>query len=207
MRQRVGRILQVPQAPSRPLRAALAVAGFIPVTVAASVADLRMIGEMPAALIAQVATAVPVADTLNEPAGPSAGAVSDVPPTRQVVRPVSLHAREGGRRVRVNAGESSAGDVATAAMTVADDGPGPGSDVPIIPALASAVSWSFTTLPDSTAVAPTAEISDGVTPPDTPTLWGAAATGGVAIGRSSRKAAVSTAGLFARVGKSIAGSF
>ena len=136
LRQRVGRILQAPQTPARPMRAALAVAGFIPVTVAASVADLRMIGKMPAALIAQVATAVPVADTLNDPAGPSAGAVSDEPPTRQVVRPVSLHAREGGRRVRVNAGETSTGDVAPAGMTVADDGPGPGSDVPIIPALA-----------------------------------------------------------------------
>ena len=208
LRQRVGRILHVPHTPSRLVRAVIAVASFIPVTVAASIADLRMVGDMPAVLIAQGATAVEVPDTQNEPSGPSAGGVSDATPSARLgVRPLSRQSDEGGRRIRVTAGEESTGDVATAVMTNAD-GPGPGSDMPIIPALASAVSWSFTTLPGSAAVAPTAGISEHVTPPpDTPTLWGAAATGGVAIGRSSQKAAVSTAGFFTRVGKSIAGSF
>ena len=44
-------------------------------------------------------------------------------------------------------------------------------------------------------------------PPNEPTLWGAAADGGPAIGRGSQKAAVATAGFFTRVSKKIAGSF
>jgi beta-lactamase regulating signal transducer with metallopeptidase domain len=44
-------------------------------------------------------------------------------------------------------------------------------------------------------------------PPDEPTLWGAAAEGGTAIGRGSQKAAVATAGFFTRISKKIAGSF
>jgi beta-lactamase regulating signal transducer with metallopeptidase domain len=40
-----------------------------------------------------------------------------------------------------------------------------------------------------------------------PTLWGAAAEGGTAVGRGSQKAAVATAGFFTRVSKRIAGSF
>jgi hypothetical protein len=42
---------------------------------------------------------------------------------------------------------------------------------------------------------------------DEPTPWGAAADAGVAIGRGSQKAAVSTAGFFSRFGKKIASSF
>lgn len=43
--------------------------------------------------------------------------------------------------------------------------------------------------------------------PDPETPWGAAKDAGVAIGRGSQKAAVSTAGFFTRFGKKIAGSF
>jgi hypothetical protein len=39
------------------------------------------------------------------------------------------------------------------------------------------------------------------------TAWGAAAEAGVTVGRGSQKAAVSTAGFFSKLGKSVARSF
>jgi hypothetical protein len=62
-------------------------------------------------------------------------------------------------------------------------------------------------LRDSATVFPTTPRDDRVSVPETSTLWSAAATGGAAIGRGSQRAAASTAGFFARVGKTIAGSF
>ncbi len=60
----------------------------------------------------------------------------------------------------------------------------------------------LTTLPVAPAPVTIAQRHDR---PQTP--WGATADGGVAIGEGSRKAAVATAGLFTRFGKSIGGSF
>lgn len=60
-------------------------------------------------------------------------------------------------------------------------------------------------VPVARATAPSTPTSPGETPTDS--TWRAAADGGVAIGRESKKAGVATAGFFNRLGKRIAGSF
>ena len=93
----------------------------------------------------------------------------------------------------------------------------PKPDAPIAPAPANGV--------DSTPVVLEPH-ADGTVPPDTPTVvqhaepappavkaepprspWGAAADGGVALGRTSKDAGVATAGFFSRFAKRVAGSF
>ena len=60
-------------------------------------------------------------------------------------------------------------------------------------------------VPATRATAPSTPTPPGETPTDS--AWRAAADGGVAIGRESKKAGVATAGFFNRLGKRIAGSF
>jgi hypothetical protein len=207
LRQRVARILHVPHTPGGPMRALIVVATVLPVAVAAGVADLRVIGAMPAALMARVAIAASFDETLGAPT-PAAGVLTAAQPARKTARRVPQPAEDSRRRAAGSAGEARSGDAARVGMADVEERSSARSEVPLMPAIASAVHWSYTTLPDGAATAPTpAVVEDATPPPDAPTLWGAAATGGVAVGRGSQKAAVSTAGFLARVGKSIAGSF
>jgi hypothetical protein len=70
-------------------------------------------------------------------------------------------------------------------------------------ALMSGTGWPVTALREGSDARP----ADTTEAPTQVTIWDATATGGVAIGRGSQKAAVSTASLFTRVGKSVAGAF
>jgi beta-lactamase regulating signal transducer with metallopeptidase domain len=88
-----------------------------------------------------------------------------------------------------------------AAAAAGDDSPAAlVSSTPTVP-LDSAFTSSAPALGTAPALAPASP------PPDEPTLWGAAAEGGTAIGRGSQKAAVATAGFLTRMSKKIAGSF
>ncbi len=90
------------------------------------------------------------------------------------------------------------------------DVPLPAIEDATLPLIASSPIVSFDAplrLPSVTPMRPGAAVSTTPNNSEPPTLWGAAADGGTAVGRSSQKAAVATAGFFTRVGKRIAGSF
>jgi hypothetical protein len=83
-------------------------------------------------------------------------------------------------------------------------------DVATLPLIASTPIVDFESPLRPSPARPSPPGTDGSTPPnhsEPPTVWGAAAEGGTAIGRGSQKAAVATAGFFTRVSRRIAGSF
>jgi hypothetical protein len=205
LRRRVVRILREGATWGRVSRVAIATASLLPVAVAARIADLHLVSAGPAAIAAQVAQAVnPVDQSLRPVATNASATISGTAPGKRGARttsPTIVAARADAppeTRTAVAAAVTNAGETPVES----------GSEMPAIPSLPSAIDWAYTTLRDNPAANLTPGVSEGVTPPpDQPTLWGAAATGGMAIGRGSQKAAISTAGFFTRVGRSLAGSF
>jgi beta-lactamase regulating signal transducer with metallopeptidase domain len=214
VRRRVIRVLAFGTTPGRS-RFAAGCACVLPVAIAGAVADVRMVAASPpiavVVRIASVPATIQPADHRDGGAAVARSASDEITPSVAARRGVSFKRNPAPRH-----------EQAGGAVDMAVDAP-PGSDVlgaaepaePPRPATASqppvpiAISdWPLTGLRDSLAAVPITR-ADGraISPPQTSTLWSAAATGGVAIGRGSQKAAVSTAGFFARVGKTVAGAF
>ncbi len=212
LRARIMRILSRKRFVSRTWSIGAATGGGLMLAgLAIAVAGFRLIGtEVLAAPLAAVRTNVSAA------IDPGATTSSETGLARQIAGPLLTRQRTG---LSAESGQSGASDTNT---SLSDD------IAPIAPLLTVAGSSPQATEPDRTVVSPAPVLSLesrdrlpnanaialGAPPlsagpaegrPATP--WGAAADAGVSVGKASQKAAVATAGFFARLGKKIAGAF
>lgn len=95
---------------------------------------------------------------------------------------------------------TSASEPAAPETATVTDGSAAEAGLPSVPVESAPID-----VPVTRAIAPSTPTTPGETPTDS--AWRAAADGGVAIGRESKRAGVATAGFFNRLGKRIAGSF
>ena len=175
-----------------PFAIALAVSGIPVVDAATVVAEIRSMEDTaPAGMLAAIEQIGDrrVTAAAAPPSTPGRSPKASARASRQAERPATTVSASPPRT-----------DSAPAAATGDESLAPPVAATPIVQ-LDAAFTASAPALPAMPALAPASP------PPDDPTLWGAAAESGTAIGRGSQKAAVATAGFFTRISKKIAGSF
>jgi beta-lactamase regulating signal transducer with metallopeptidase domain len=197
LRDRVGRILSPRRAVSAWRRAGLHAASLIPCAIALAIGGVSAIDA--ATVVADVAAIEARALAVTS------AALHTVHTDQEAVRPTPRPAEQTAATV------SSAAAPATQMAA-----PGPPLTPPAAENAAPAARDAAPQPLAATAISPTIDTSlrppvsaapAGLSSPPEPTLWGAAADGGTAVGRGSQKAAVATAGFFTRVSKKLAGSF
>ncbi len=212
LRQRIVRILSPAGAPAAASWRAVAVCtSLVPCLMAGLVAGVRLV-----VADARPATPAPAFAASERPldAGraiavrPLDGDGRQAPVMHDVVAPdpfTNVAARDGGPATPAHPGGESPLFFSSpvAARPIAAEAVVPPGG-PAALALAVPVTLESRTSIDRNEPLVAAPLSDAVQPP---TIWGATADAGVAIGRTSEKAGIATAGFFTRVGKSIAGSF
>lgn len=210
LRQRVMRVLAF-GATSRPLtRPVVVCAALLPPVIGMAVADVRIVSSVTLGTASMAAATVPERREYETLAGvsPTASASLVALPARPR-RPATRS--PWTTESRSTPAATAAGGLARGLEVASDAATTPGRQDPVGLAdesLASLERWPIIGLRDGSAVA--AASPQALPPtlePRAATPWSAAATGGVAIGRGTQKAAVSTAGFFSRVGRTIAGSF
>jgi beta-lactamase regulating signal transducer with metallopeptidase domain len=193
VRSRIVRVLTISgQDPERRLRTKVATAAAGVVLVAFQAGSSALV--LPAVEAASLVQGLP--DVVSRPPSIVRTAENIPPPARRPDRP---------REVRRVAPESSAivaDSAAAEPVRIAQDRPEPAP--PRIEALPLNATLALDSIPQLALAAAPAAPPPGSKPA---TPWSAAKDAGIAIGRGSEKAAVSTAGFFNRFGKKIAGSF
>jgi beta-lactamase regulating signal transducer with metallopeptidase domain len=211
LRDRVARILTPRRAATLWGRCSLSSASLVPCALALALAQVPIVD----AATTVVAEVRQLEDRARKPAEPSHVAADSLQPPAALALKSSS---EEGIAPRPRFGAVSVDPVVPAAPPTSNLAPQSSSvDVPLfaiedatLPLIASSPIGSFDAplrLPSVTPMRPAAAVSTTHNNSEPPTLWGAAADGGTAVGRRSQKAAVATAGFVTRVGKRIAGSF
>ena len=207
LRERVVRILAPRPSMSAWQRALAACATVIPFAIALAVSGIPVVDASTVVADVRVMEDTALAGTL--------AAIDQIGGSRESrVTAAAAPASTPGRSPNLNAhvarqAERPASTVSTPApQAAAAPAAAPGDDSP------AALVSSTPTVPLESAFTSSAPALRTVPahkpaspPPDEPTLWGAAAEGGTAMGRGSQKAALATAGFFTRISKKIAGSF
>jgi beta-lactamase regulating signal transducer with metallopeptidase domain len=187
------------------------------VGVALSAARIELVVSQSPSVTAESPPVVALApdETSTTPALPPGQTPSDARPAQKSVdgSRAAPSPRTGSDTPTGSPAAPSSGSREIASPAVASSTPAAASAVPRsqvldMSTLDVASTSSIEVLPGATGSLPVGTIvARGAEAGKTPTPWGAAADAGVAVGKSSQKAAVKTAGFFARMGKSIAGAF